>query len=102
MGKFDKLFSKWQKNYPKTARSHDVIGLIEHCGLEYRYGSKKSHIVIDDDLLDDFGIMCNYPDIFNGTMTLVVHHNEVKGFYIKRLVQFIAFKKEMSSDGQHE
>lgn len=88
----EKLYEEWLKNCPKEARFQDVKKLLDYFFLgKWRWGSKKSHIVISADVF-------KYLNEYGELSIAVKSGKKVKGFYIKKILQAIEFIKGEKSE----
>lgn len=94
MGKGEKLLTQWAGNPPKEARINEVKTFLNTFFPDMWQQRKSSHIVIRCEALK------SHPDYqpYGEISVPVKGGQQVKGFYIKRLVEAVTLLTE-SGDG---
>ncbi len=90
MGKGEKLLTQWAGNPPKEARINDVKTFLNTFFPDMWRQKKSSHIVVRCKWLE------NHPDYhpYGEISVPVKGGQQVKGFYVKRLVEAVQLLME--------
>lgn len=87
MTKRQKLFDKWKKNTPTTARRSEVEAILDYYFPDEYNWDGGSHIVVESDILKELREIAPL-----GILSIPVKNGrEVKGVYLKTLMKVIEY-----------